>query len=985
MNLHKNHPMSEYLMKIQLLVTNTEFKNKEIANQYETIESKLKGDAYVRAKLGTDLFESYDWDEVELTRMLDQFHFTPTQIEAMIKNPSMIPQSAMNLIMKAKRDAFIEAYKEPNKYYVNLMGLPFEGNENVPADPLITVPTEFYNAYKETYAFGEDSLVYELPEKYMELFLSSTSYRALLRQYPDVEYLKHLGSYAIPLEISRPAHDGDILTINTSKLHVYHQIFGDVNVSSDMIHLFTTIYKKTHDYVYFTLRGDFEMIYANYNSFIRFLTIYMTIGNMLNECMKRSSSLIYMNNEIMNDYFQLYGLPSVIMDNSDTMVEFLKKFRLLLMDKGTNTVYRVKDIIGYEYTDIYTLIMVKQQAFENGKPIYYIDENGKRKPKQDIVFRRFGTAEDNTSYFKFRDETKEYSLEEITSGDPRWWNTPEVESMIQDMNYTLSNSKYIQLSTHMSMDDIWWQCSVLLRGLLDNREETKSIMINLDTNFGGIQSLPVFDAILSLIVMMNWKHTDFLGNHFRGNLQIPNGTYNGEPACLDLLFLGNGADPHDRELGIPYMISSFNFDLHSTDEAYYDSLPFKEFLIPDEFIPMLDHILNRTTPNIGETLMYEIRDLYKYLMSRLFEAKTIHEFRQVDEAYNKLFLVDSLRTKWFDGVDETSVDIIINNYGFSKEEFDGFVYFLHENDNTTIDVEYDGQKYSTTAYKLLSTDAKRIGRFPLKDEAFLQEFLKELSTWTDNVIASADFLNQTFCTQYRDIIRDKVLLDLSDTEYGPATFDALLLRTNPLLHKNITAMKSNPESIVIAIRSIVRALETYTSSELTALLMQSLGASEYINILKEVITYFKSYMVEFTKEEFTYIFGGPFDQGGNSDMLHLYDEIAHIKFHMLPHDVLKLHDVSHMTLKYGMVENRDRFLYDDALFRVKTTYQNLVNKGYDIWYDDGESISEMPYHVIQPSNIVVGTLMYDKNKSKYAVLIPANNINPDDYYGNTRP
>ena len=264
MNLHKNHPMSEYLMKIQLLVTNTEFKNKEIANQYETIESKLKGDAYVRAKLGTDLFESYDWSEGELIRLLDQFHFTPTQVEAMIQNPSMIPQSAMNLIMKAKRDAFIEAYKEPNKYYVNLMGLPFEGNENVPADPLITVPTEFYNTYKETYAFGEDSLVYELPEKYMELFLSSTSYRNLLRQYPDVEYLKHLGSYAIPLEISRPAHDGDILTINTSKLHVYHQIFGDVNVSSDMIHLFTTIYKKTHDYVYFTLRGDFEMIYANY-------------------------------------------------------------------------------------------------------------------------------------------------------------------------------------------------------------------------------------------------------------------------------------------------------------------------------------------------------------------------------------------------------------------------------------------------------------------------------------------------------------------------------------------------------------------------------------------------------------------------------------------------------------------------------------------------------------------------------------------------
>jgi hypothetical protein len=71
--------------------------------------------------------------------------------------------------------------------------------------------------------------------------------------------------------------------------------------------------------------------------------------------------------------------------------------------------------------------------------------------------------------------------------------------------------------------------------------------------------------------------------------------------------------------------------------------------------------------------------------------------------------------------------------------------------------------------------------------------------------------------------------------------------------------------------------------------------------------------------------------------------------------------------------------------RMEAIAAPLQDKGYDVWYDDGESISEMPYHVIQPSDIVVGTLMYDKNKSKYAVLIPANNINPDDYYGNTRP
>ena len=978
-----NNPMSEYLLKIQLIVSNTEFKNKEIANQYETVESRLKGDAYVRAKLGTDVFDSYEWTETELTMILDQF-YGKKDVERMIENHAIIPKSAMDLIMKKKRESLIESYNESNKYYVNLMGLPFEGNSTVDPDPLITVPDSFYKKYKDTYAFGPDAYVHNLPDKYLELFLSSEAYKILLKQYPDVEYLKHLGSYAIPIEISRPAHDGDILNINTSKLHTYHEKFGDVSVSADMIHLFTVTYDKTHDYVYHTLRGNFEMIYANYNSFIRFLTLYMTIGNMLNECMKKSSSIIYMNKAIMNDYFQLYGLPSVIMDNSDSMVEFLKEFRLLLMDKGTNTVYRVKDIIGYDYTDIYTLVMVKQQAFQNGKPVYYMDENGKRQPKQDIVFRRLGTAEDNTSYFKFKESDKTYTLDEITSGDPRWWNTPEVEEMVQTMNYTLSNSKYIQLSTHMSMDDIWWQCSILLRGLMDNREETKTTTLTLDTAINGQQIFSIFDAVLALIIMMDWKHTDFQSNHFKGYMQIPNGTYDGNPSCLDLLFLGNGADPHDTELGLPYMISSFNFDLKVNDYDYYQSLPYQTYLDPDTFIPMIDNVLNRTDTNLGQTLMYDIRDIYKYLIDKLFNAMTIHEFRQVEKAYNKLFLVSPLRKKWLDTMSIDSEEIIISNYGFSKEEYASFKYFLYSEDDTVIEVPYHGLTRRIDPFKLLDQDVKTLN-YPFDQEDFVEAFFEVMKTWTDTTISNNELLNQTFRTEYREIISNKVELDLSNTEYGPRTYEALMLRTNQTLYRGLMEMKQTPEKVVTTIRSIVRALESYTASDLAALQMQSLGITQYIEILKEVITYFKSYMVEFTKEEFTYIFGGPFDRGGNSDMLHLYDEISRIKFHVIPRDVLKLHDVSHMTLHRGMVENRDRLIYDDALFRIKTTYEKLRSLGYKMWFDDGNMITELKNNVLADTDIVVGTFVYDKNTSSYMIIIPKQNVNPDDYYGNTRP
>ena len=52
------NPMSEYLLKIQLIITNSEFKNNTEANEYETSETKLAGDAYIKAVNGTDTFDA---------------------------------------------------------------------------------------------------------------------------------------------------------------------------------------------------------------------------------------------------------------------------------------------------------------------------------------------------------------------------------------------------------------------------------------------------------------------------------------------------------------------------------------------------------------------------------------------------------------------------------------------------------------------------------------------------------------------------------------------------------------------------------------------------------------------------------------------------------------------------------------------------------------------------------------------------------------
>lgn len=945
------NPMSEYLLKIQMIVTNTEFKDSAEARQYETLESKLKGDAYVLAKNKTDVFGSYDYSNALMRSVLSEA-FDEATVERYIKTPLLIPQKYKEILQAIARHQFLSAYKESNEYYLSLTGVPSSTDDEV------MLPDSFYNIYASDSALQRNMPIHEMPYKYQELFINSDEYKRVLDEHPNLTYLRYLGSYAIPIEVSRAAKDGAILKINTDKLSMFHEVFGNVSVEPELVHLFINVYNKTRDYVYNTLRGDFSNIYANYDSFVRFLTIYLSIGNTLNELMKRATSMQYMNNASANNFFMLYGFPSSIMENAN-MLTFLKKFRLILMDKGTNEVYRVKDLVGYEYTDVYSLIMVKQQVFEDGVPIY-IEEDGVQKPLCRIVFRRSGVANENTSYFKFREERKEFTLDEVTSGDPRWWNGKDVEQMITEMNYTLSNSKYIQLSTHMSMDDVFWQTSILLRGLLDRYQETMYNKMSINYSINGSSEMSVYEAVIVLIILMDWRLMDANGRSIKGELYLPNGTYNGVPACLDLLFNGLNEDgsPKPRLLGLPFKITSFNFDAKHTNRNLYDSIATTEYLDPDVLVPMIEKVINMERNNVGEVLMSEVKNIWKHLRDKLLSATTIEQFRQVIDVYQLLFLVDPIRD-WYSNLPYNVDAILCTEFGISDNELNTFKQFFVE-DNDDMTVVYDNKTYPISFFNIMNTNVTELiiqSNDPFNDEGFVEAFNEALTAYSSTRVEVTDRLSTTVKTNYKDIIRSKIVLDTGNTDNGPKTFDALLFRLNPSLYTKLLETRKDPGNTTMLIKSIIRGLESYTNAPLSGLQFKTLGFDEYFKTLKEVITYFKSYMVEFTNDEFVYIFGGIFDNGGNSDMLKLFDEISHARVRMVPKDSLTLFDVSKWHTKLKMPDHNESFLYDEALFRLKGTYNKIKSSGFEIWYDDGEWITTTPLKELTNDSIVVANVV----------------------------
>lgn len=937
------NPMSEYLLKLQLIVSNAEFKNMEEARKYETMESKLEGEKYCRAKNGTDIFESYEYDGRMIYSILLDFGFSSDVAYKMIQDEQIIPQPIKNKLKEFQRKVFIAKYSEPNPYYVMLTGVPFPGSAKYPADPIVAIPDEFYQAYRSDSVITEGMAVHEMPKKYQDLLMNSPYYQKLLEENPGAKYLKYIGSKSIPIETSRMAKDGELMKIDINHLTTNHGVFGTVTVEPDIIHLFTNVYGETRRYVYDTLRGDFADIYPNYNDFIRFLTIYMSIGGCMNELMRKSVSMIHMNTSTANDFFMLYGLPSVIMEGP-SMMSFLKQFRLILMDKGTNVVYRVKDLIGYEYTDIYTLVMVKQQVFDdNGNPVY---KDGK--PVQNIVFRRLGTTADNTSYFKYKDRKETYTLDEITSGDPRWWNTPEVEQMLSDMNYTLSNSKYIQLSTHMSMSDIYWQCIILIRGLLDNRFETQYTNLNIGILLKDDNKVSVFEAVLILEILMNWHINTAAGRTLRGDMYLMDTRIDGVGVCLDLFFDGlnedgtpkplvigprtNPNDPDSPRVPHPFKISSFNFDLKRLNPEFYASIQEMDYLEPDVLIPMLDAVMDREDLNIGEIIMTQCKEIYDYLVLKLRDTRTIQQFRQVTDVFKELFLVNPIRDSWYiDG------NATMNIQQYLMDEYNVSLYdlnVLHDiMKDETLDVLYDGEEVEINIGKVLSYDTYD----ELSDPKFVVAFEKALDGF--NFDFTGKIVSRNIKVNYKNIIRDTVELESGNDIAGPKTFEVMLFREDSDMYRYLRSLKDNGDSILIAIRSIIKALEQYTQSTLHALEFSALGQEDYFKILKEVISYFKSYMVEFTKDEFVFIFDGFFDQGGSPNMLKLHDEIAKTKLKMGVQESLTLHDASHAKVHEHHADCGLMNMYDEMLVRHRTTYARIKQFGYPIKFDTGNRIS----------------------------------------------
>jgi hypothetical protein len=333
----------------------------------------------------------------------------------------------------------------------------------------------------------------------------------------------------------------------------------------------------------------------------------------------------------------------------------------------------------------------------------------------------------------------------------------------------------------------------------------------------------------------------------------------------------------------------------------------------------------------------------------------------------------------------------MTEFGLSAEELYSFKHFFLP--SSVIIVPYFGKEYTVSLNDVLNTKVDTLeinGDYPFKDRAFIEAFDAKLEATSSIQKIETSYLPDKIKNNnaWKNIIESKVWYDYGDVDGYPRTYEDLMLRNNSSLYYYLMDIKTdkNSNDAVTLLRAIIKALESYTNSSLSALEFKALGLDNYFFILKEVISYFKSYMVEFTRDEFVYIFDGIFDKGGHPNMLKLIDEIVQGTVNPIPHESLTLYDVSCAKVCARFDDNNVGFIHDDAIFRIKTTYGSLVNAGYEVWFDDGNRITRTPPTIDNETDVIANIIHDENDPAAYKLIVNVNNLDviPPNYYGNVR-
>ncbi|MCM1439515.1 MAG: hypothetical protein NC131_10005 [Roseburia sp.] len=893
-------PLQNLFPDIEKIVKFIEVKDMVQARAYETTESATQAEIWIHAKMGDDDYLTYCpyWDGAMFQEI--NHSLKPQQIQAMIKDPYTIPLAYHENLLKRGRERFLEQYEEKNDYYRMLAGLPPYGT---PSRDYVYLSEPMRNQLHTS-----NKPIHMLSDLIQNSFMATDEYKQLLIDHPDKTYLKFLGRYKIDTFAARKAYDFEIVR--------YPDDHADIN--PNLLTKFATLYADYREYVMTTLYNeDFEGIYENYRNFMGLVIMTHTMLQICNSAVESVTDRNFLDDSILYLILSMYDIPSTLILTTQTRRDLAISMLKLTREKGLDEVYYdLIKILGYQDIIISKLMLMKGQKFENGNVvsedgavINSLDE-AEKNAKFEPYFIQLG-LDDETPYRTITSGAAPiHSYKKIIDGDPTWWDLQDTRDALMKKMYSTSNSKYIMVEANIQQMKYMFESVYFMRMILDNRNATDQIDLEIPEIF-GTQRISIYDLMVYLLAVtcMNNGLTGEIiseesqllataGFNFDMDLDsfeeyLDSCKYVDKErvrSFLDDLVL-------DGETDIPRLFNDVMYPLRewlerkiaSAENRYeyveYESIYRAMFTYDinrnsflDDFEMPIQTIMRTTGVTKEEMQMYQ--HFYPHSMSGT--AITVDSYEQ--SRYKSPFLSRDRLVDWY-------IHIVVDTpYGPDDR---GYVYFydilnckdcreLTNPDGTRVFMDYQDGEVGWEINKQAATAALEMIR-RLDDQTMLRAFI-QVNTPVLNSggvsYSAGTLLPANIRTGlYKDILLQKLQMDLAGLAEPPKTYLEYLYRKNPTLydlavkddrfHRDHDAWLNDALTITLAI-------ETKLNMHLKYFEQSVVGSEMFFKPLITLMKRFKSRLVDFAKTGMRFVFGDKIDSGGNSNMFKLFDDVKFI-------------------------------------------------------------------------------------------------------------
>ena len=939
MEARQVNPIQDLFKDIEKIIEFMEVKDLREAMEYETSEIRDEAEVWMAAMMERDNYLTYRhlWNASMFQETLPNVKFNDVRV--WMENPYSVPLVFRDNLLTRGRQLYLNSYVEKNQYYRMLSGLPpidtpsseyvylsepLKNQLHTDDIPVHELSTLVQNRYISTEEYQD--IIKDNPDKRYLKYLGIYKIDLLTsRKAKDFELIRYL-----------PMGRSDI---NPNLLKEFGSLYSDYR-EYVMVVLYNKhlegVYESYRSYMGMLITSFTLMQICNKSiehvSDRRFLddailhiilsmhgiprSLLMTkevrrnlVVNLLKLTRQKSTDEVYYN------LVQILGYHDIII--SKLMLMRGQEFD----ENGDTSLDSFDDIDQTTTLDPIT-----------NKPIHPLDV--------DPYFIGINLKDPNPYDTIINGKAPIYSYRSITEDDPMWWDeycecgaegkckcepdcpnctcfirdVNDTQALLRDKHYTVADSKYIMIEAIIHQIQYLFESIYFTRLILDNKEYTDTFEISIPEIF-GTESVSIYDIMVFIIA------ATCMINNLSGKISNP-----------EQEMIATAGFNFDIDLDLfQKFLSTTKYVDRDRIMLFLENISMRtpsdiNRLFNEVMYPMREWLETKISQSTNKYEFLEYESIYRSLYTYDVTNNTfLEDFRlPIDIIKDKYELTDDemLAFKVFyprmytgepitaDNFPESKYNpFLINNpvtWNINIEYKEGVLYFHDILNSPDLRFLYDANgvmkdedgnpirnmmfwdeyynDYDGTYYYEIDRDAVKYAIYTINglSDNELKDAVFRVDTPILNSGGRMFYMGEKIPSNirteiFKQILVDKIIMDMEGLAVPPATYKEYLYRKNPMLYQLLTdnnRFEYERDLWMEDVMTIVLALETELNMHMKYFEQSIVGSELFFRPLITLINHFKSTFVNFAKTGLRYVLGDKIDSGGNSNMLKLFDSMS---------------------------------------------------------------------------------------------------------------